>query len=489
MARTTAALLLVAVWFQSEVSFAPKVPLDYAWEHVADAKNQLGSATKTLVKEPFSPENMVRWAKVVGGQVLRGINAAAVPARIGVQSATAAVLQPLSLRLQGLAEKPPRFGRSAMRQACALLKVNFHCPELFLLEADEAAIQTLPLDAPPKRTWAVFVSSHLMKVASKDQVLALFLREVALLRMRVPPLPQLWVLLAAAKPKEAARKATSLKVANVGHHFFHFIEELCRVHLGLGALRARLQQLPSSWRPQLAKTTGHFHLPGVLGDGVDVIGSYADGGLMAGLYQAGNQLEDYLGRYQPMRIGHIALLKEDVLGKTKSQKSLMKQVQETRTALDRVYSIGPERVEGLLEKASKIRHPKRLWRPKKSRRKLHLVELWAAASSLSRAATLAADREAVEVMGNINALAGALVLLHGTPTQKRQLHRGELRSLLEDAQADFPMKQRWPLWFNAFAKGTMEPVLILRLAELADLEEKHGWKGKSSSSWWSWLSR
>ena len=26
---------------------------------------------------------------------------------------------------------------------------------------------------------------------------------------------------------------------------------------------ARLQQLPSSWRPQLAKTTGHFHLPGV----------------------------------------------------------------------------------------------------------------------------------------------------------------------------------------------------------------------------------
>ena len=26
--------------------------------------------------------------------------------------------------------------------------------------------------------------------------------------------------------------------------------------------------------------------------------------------KAGNQLEDYLGRYQPMRIGHIALLKE-----------------------------------------------------------------------------------------------------------------------------------------------------------------------------------
>eukprot|EP00434_Breviolum_minutum_P012335 symbB.v1.2.010869.t1/scaffold716.1/size187362/22 len=31
--------------------------------------------------------------------------------------------------------------------------------------------------------------------------------------------------------------------------------------------------------------------------------------------------------------------------------------------------------------------------------------------------------------------------------------------------------------FNAFAKGTMEPVLILRLAELADLEELRTW-------WW-----
>ena len=36
------------------------------------------------------------------------------------------MLQPLYLRLQGLAEKPPRFGRSAMRQACALLKVGLN---------------------------------------------------------------------------------------------------------------------------------------------------------------------------------------------------------------------------------------------------------------------------------------------------------------------------------------------------------------------------
>eukprot|EP00435_Cladocopium_sp_Y103_P033852 s1722_g8.t1 len=89
-------------------------------------------------------------------------------------------------------------------------------------------------------------------------------------------------------------------------------------------------------------------------------------------------------------------------------------------------------------------------------------------------------------MGNIDGLAGGLVLLHGTPTQKRQLQRGELRSLLEDAQADFPAKHRWPLWFEAFTKGSMEPVLILRLAELRDLEEKNGWKA-ASPSWWTWF--
>lgn len=104
--------------------------------------------------------------------------------------------------------------------------------------------------------------------------------------------------------------------------------------------------------------------------------------------------------------------------------------------------------------------------------------------------------------------AGGLVLIHGTPTQRRQLHRGELRGLLEakgywkafchqksrhsvkncqsinwlwimlctecpcgissrawflhplstrcpsqDAQEDFPPRRRWPLWFNAFVKA------------------------------------
>ncbi|CAK8989633.1 unnamed protein product, partial [Durusdinium trenchii] len=57
-----------------------------------------------------------------------------------------------------------------------------------------------------------------------------------------------------------------------------------------------------------------------------------------------------------------------------------------------------------------------------------------------------------QAMGSINPVAGGLVLIHGTPTQRRQLHRGELRGLLEDAQEDFPPRRRWPLWFNAFVK-------------------------------------
>eukprot|EP00435_Cladocopium_sp_Y103_P046807 s1722_g13.t1 len=265
-------------------------------------------------------------------------------------------------------------------------------------------------------------------------------KKVSLLRMRVPPLPQLWVLLAAAKPTaspkrkvakpktkgaQVARKGdskkTGIELGQLQQHFFHTLEELCRIHLGIHALRVRLNQLPTSWRPNVAKTAGRFQLPGVLGDGADVVGSYADGGLMASLYQAGNRVEDYMGRYQPMRIGHIALLKEDVLGKDKTQKSLMKQMRDTRTALDRVYSIGPERVEGLLEKASKIRHPRRFWRRRKPRRNLHLVELWAAASSLSRLCTLAADRESVQDIGNLYDGSCNAALQRGSQThQSRQ---------------------------------------------------------------------
>ncbi|CAK9095274.1 Metacaspase-1, partial [Durusdinium trenchii] len=225
---------------------------------------------------------------------------------------------------------------------------------------------------------------------------------VALLQMRVPPLPQLWAVLAAAPRglrkahSKTKTKITKTKGTATARHLVNFIQELCRVHLGIGALRSRSSHLPSSWRPHVMSTTDKLQLPGVLGDGVDIAGSYANSGLMAGLYQASNRLEDYMERLQPIRVGHIAMLKEDVLGKDKKQKSLLKQYRDTRTALDQVYSIGPERVEGLLEKASRIRHPRRLWQRRKSRRKLHLVEIWAAASSLSRAATLAADRMAAE---------------------------------------------------------------------------------------------
>lgn len=52
----------------------------------------------------------------------------------------------------------------------------------------------------------------------------------------------------------------------------------------------------------------------------------------------------------------------------------------------------------------------------------------------------------------------------------------------QDAQADFRPHHRWPYWFHAFAKGAMEPLLLLRLAELADL------KGDLSqeTSWSRW---
>ena len=35
------------------------------------------------------------------------------------------------------------------------------CPELWILDVEESAIQSLPLEALPKQSWAVFISSHL----------------------------------------------------------------------------------------------------------------------------------------------------------------------------------------------------------------------------------------------------------------------------------------------------------------------------------------
>lgn len=82
------------------------------------------------------------------------------------------------------------------------------------------------------------------------------------------------------------------------------------MHLGIGALQDRLQLLPTAWRPQVSSATGRLQLPSLLGDGADVLGAYANDGLSAGLYEASDKVEDYMERLQPMRIGHIKMLKE-----------------------------------------------------------------------------------------------------------------------------------------------------------------------------------
>ncbi|CAJ1450725.1 unnamed protein product [Effrenium voratum] len=126
------------------------------------------------------------------------------------------------------------------------------------------------------------------------------------------------------------------------------------------------------------------------------------------------------------------------------------------------------------------------------KRALFLSEIWASAASLSRGATMQADREAAEAIGGIDPVAGGLVLIHGTASQHRRLRRGELTGLIEDSQADFPTRRRWPFWFNAFVKAQMEPELVLRLAELADWADQAGLRkdtvwGRWKSWIWSWI--
>jgi len=359
---------------------------------------------------------------------------------------------------------------------------------MLVVDSDRVGLQTLPL-LPPRRQWAVFVSRTLMDTASQAQLLALLLREVALLRMRIPPLPQLWAVLAAVKgealpkkPRHPHSKTRKKKPSQLPAH----IKELCRVHRGLSEIQARHDQLPLPLQISVRQAAQYLLLPGVLGDCVNVVGTYADRGTMAAVREAGSDVADYVAQFQLFRLLHIAKLNKDIFGEPK-KKSLTKKIKDTRVNLKRVYSVGPERVEGMLKAASKVRHPTLSLR-KRRRPKLPFFEIWTACATINRVATLLADLQAAKAMASIDSVAGGLVLLHGTPMEQRRLHRGDIRGLLEDAQLDLPVRRRWPHWLKAFIKAGLQPALRLRLAELADWESKEDLAHEKETTWGRWKS-
>ncbi|CAE7705103.1 MCA1 [Symbiodinium sp. CCMP2456] len=220
---------------------------------------------------------------------------------------------------------------------------------------------------------------------------------VALLRMRIPPLPQLWAVLAAVKGKALPRKprhphskTRKKKPSQLPAH----IKELCRVHRGLSEIQARHDQLPLPLQIPARQAAQYLLLPGVLGDCVNVVGTYADRGTMAAVREAGSDVADYVAQFQLFRLLHIAKLNKDVFGQPK-KKSLTKKIKDTRVNLKRVYSIGPERVEGMLKAVSKVRHPTLSLR-KRRRPKLPFFEIWTACATINRAATLLADLQAAK---------------------------------------------------------------------------------------------
>ncbi|CAE7201842.1 MCA1 [Symbiodinium natans] len=444
--------------------------LESAKARIQDAQQEVSSATEDLTKEPLTPESAATWMKVVGSQLLRGAAVVALPARMSLQASSAALLLPLSTALLRHAQTAPN---TTISQACQLLEVRFPCPEMLLVDSDSVGLQTLPL-LPPTRLWGVFVSRALVAKASQPQLLALLLREVALLQMRVPPLPQLWAVLAAIKGKAKTRRAPTHSKT---HRTFSQlqrarIQELCRVHRGLSEVQARHDQLPLPLQAPVTEAARHLLLPGVLGDCVNVVGTYADRGVVAAVQEAGSDVADYIEDFQLLRLVRIARLNVDVFGKPK-RKPLTKTIHETRVNLQRVYSIGPKRVEGLLKAASKVRHPTRVLRQRR-RPKLPFFEIWTACTAMNRAATLLADHQAAKAMGSIDHVAGGLVLLHGTPLEQRRLRRGDIRGLLEDAQSDLPVRRRWPHWLGAFIKAGLQPASssAVRCKCLLDCSEK-----------------
>ncbi|OLP92838.1 Metacaspase-1 [Symbiodinium microadriaticum] len=230
-----------------------------------------------------------------------------------------------------------------------------------------------------------------------EAVMDVFDDDVALLRMRIPPLPQLWAVLAAVKgkaqpkkPRHPHSKTRKKKPSQLPAH----IKELCRVHRGLSEIQARHDQLPLPLQMSVRQAAQYLLLPGVLGDCVNVVGTYADGGTMAAVREAGSDVADYVAQFQLFRLLHIAKLNKDVFGEPK-KKSLTKKIKDTRVNLKRVYSIGPERVEGMLKAASKVRHPTLSLRQRR-RPKLPFFEIWTACATINRAATLLADLQAAK---------------------------------------------------------------------------------------------
>jgi len=328
----------------------------------------------------------------------------------------------------------------------------------------------------------VLVTGGLLAAARPAELEALLAREVALISMFHPPVPEVWAVKTAVLPKPRAQSQRRKKRegdANGPDKVVALackeLAELCRAHFGLGLLSQHAGQLPAQLRGPAAGLAARLRLPWPLSDVVDAVGMKLESGSFSG------PIKLALGRARELE--RELQLRRYVLGGAPPVEASWKKLR----------AFEPSSAGGRGQQSS-LTDVKRLALGRRKRRQSPVKLLLAGWAAARRAEEAAADRAAAEAVGSIMPVAAGLVLLHGSDTDRRRLGRGELPGLLEDCRAEQAPQRRWTTWWTSVVKMKLRPPLYIRLAELADWAASEEGKARLprsryevSYSWLGWL--
>jgi hypothetical protein len=240
--------------------------------------------------------------------------------------------------------------------------------------------------------------------------------------------------------------------------------------------------LPPEFREASNSLLTQVGVPGIpqaVGDAIDAVAVGANSGRVAGVKAALEGAKALEERRQLRRIWRINMLMIDV-GLSKAGE--FETPAGAKRDLDRVYWWGPKRVERILQFLARLRHPVRSVRNRAAPVSHHMMPspqlVMMALLATQRSLELSADRAAAQVVGDFTSVVAGLVEVHGTDTDRRRLHRGELLGLIEDAKAEQVPARRWAIWWRSVVKNYRRPPLQLRIAELAQ------WAASDEPSQW-----
>lgn len=390
----------------------------------------------------------------------------ALPARLArrlrsgsgrLESLPLAPLVPLARRLESLASPAPARAAAALARACTLVDGGFPCPRLLVLQrVKKMGLLTLSLDLWPRDAGArfvVFVTGSLLAAAGPAELEALLAREVALIGMLHPPVPEVWAVKTALLPRPRAQSQKRKKRegdANgpdkLGALALKEFGELCRTHYGLGLLALRAGELPAQLREPASGLAARLRSPWPLSDVLDAAGMKLESGSLSG------PIKLTVGRARELE--QDLQLRRYVLGGAPSVQASWKKLQAFEPSVAGARGPATDVKRLALGRRKRSQSPVKL-----------LLTGWTAAR---RAEEARADRVAAEAVGSIMPVAAGLVLLHGSDTDRRRLGRGELPGLLEDCRAEQAPRRRWATWWTSVVKMKLRPPLYIRLAELAD---------------------